>query len=190
MSPVEIIGALTGLIAVGLTVRQSAWSWPIGLTSSAAYVFVFFEAKFYSDVVLQGYFIATGLMGWWRWARPTGEGGVALDKLPVTRASIGELLAAGAIVGVVVGVWGSALARSTEAAFPYLDAATMAASLVAQWWMTKKVLESWVIWIVADVVMVGMYATKDLQVTAALYAVFTLLAVAGLRAWWRDWAAT
>lgn len=189
MSPVEIIGALTGLVAVGLTVRQSAWSWPIGLVSGLAYVFVFFEAKFYSDVILQAYFLATGLLGWWRWTRPTGDGGTRLDKLPVTRATVGELVLAGAIVGGVVGVWGGALARNTEAAFPYLDAATMAASLVAQWWMTKKVLESWVIWIVADIVMVGMYAAKDLQLTAALYAVFTLLAAAGLRAWWQDWSA-
>jgi nicotinamide mononucleotide transporter len=190
VSPVEIIGALTGLIAVGLTVRQSAWSWPIGLVSCVAYVFVFFEAAFYSDVILQFYFLATGVVGWWRWARPTDDGGAPLATLPVTRATVGELLVAGAIVGVVVGIWGGAVARNTEAPYPYLDAATMAASLVAQWWMTRKVLESWVIWIVADVVMMGMYATKELHVTAALYAVFTVFAVAGLRAWWRDWAAT
>lgn len=186
MNEVEIVGALTGLVAVGLTVRQSAWSWPIGLVNCVAYVVVFYEAKFYSDVVLQGYFFATGLLGWWRWARPTSDAGAPLDRLPVVRASAGDLGLAAGIVALVVGVWGHALATNTDATFPYVDAATMAASLVAQWWMTRKVLESWVIWIVADVVMTTMYATKDLYLTAGLYAVFTGLAIAGLRSWARD----
>lgn len=186
MDPIEWFGAITGLVAVALTVRQSAWSWPIGLLNCAAYVWVFAQARFYSDVVLQGYFLVTGVIGWWRWARPTDDAGSAIATLPVGRATAGELGVGALIVVTVSAVWGGGLARYTDAAYPYVDSATMAASLVAQWWMTRKVLESWVIWIAADVVMVAMYASKGLVITSGLYVLFTGLAIAGLASWWRE----
>ncbi len=78
---------------------------------------------------------------------------------------------------------GMLLHRTTNAALPYLDSATTSTSLVAQWMMTKKLLENWLVWVAVDVVYIGMFIYKSLYVTAALYLVFLMLSVMGYRQW-------
>ena len=70
---------------------------------------------------------------------------------------------------------------------PYVDSGLATISLVAQWMMTRKILENWVLWIIADIAYVPMYIYKGLPVTAALYAIFLVLAVIGLRSWLRSY---
>ena len=81
---------------------------------------------------------------------------------------------------------GGAMARYTDAALPYWDAATTVLSLVAQYLLARKVLENWEFWIVVDVIAVGVYLTKELYLTSGLYAVFLILAVIGLITWMRN----
>ena len=76
--------------------------------------------------------------------------------------------------------------RLTDASFPYLDTGTMMASLVAQWLLTHKRLENWIVWIAADVVMIGIYLAKGLIATSILYVLFTGLAIGGLWSWRKE----
>jgi nicotinamide mononucleotide transporter len=182
VSATEIGGAIFGLLAVWLTVRQNVWCWPTGLINVTLYAFVFFEARLYADVGLQVvYFVICGV-GWWRWLNPGSQRG----ELPVTRLSAREgvaLLIVGA-VGIVA--MGGFLSTRTDAALPFWDSTTVVMSLIAQWLVTRKVLENWHLWIAADVLMVGIYLYKELYVTTGLYAIFTLLAIQGLREWKRS----
>jgi len=73
--------------------------------------------------------------------------------------------------------------QKTDAALPYADAFATVASLVAQWLLVRKRLESWLFWIVVDVVSIAMYAMKGLFLTSGLYAVFLVMAAAGFLAW-------
>jgi nicotinamide mononucleotide transporter len=82
---------------------------------------------------------------------------------------------------------GAFLHHTTDAALPYVDATLTVASLIAQYLMTKKVLENWAIWVAADVAYIGMYIYKDLFPTAFLYAVFLVLAALGWVQWKRSW---
>jgi nicotinamide mononucleotide transporter len=105
-----------------------------------------------------------------------------------TPVRLWPLLAGLAVVGSLLLGW--SFARFTDAALPYLDSALTAVSLVAQWMMTRKLLEHWLVWIAVDLVYVPMYVSRQLYPTAALYLVFLGLAVAGYLAWRRDWRAT
>ena len=78
---------------------------------------------------------------------------------------------------------GTFLHRTTNAALPYLDSTTTSVSLVAQWMMTKKLLENWAVWVAVDVVYIGMFIYKSLYVTSFLYLVFLILSVMGYRQW-------
>jgi nicotinamide mononucleotide transporter len=101
----------------------------------------------------------------------------------VTRTSARlALLLAGIAVTAAFAI-GAGLARFTDAALPWLDAGTTAVSLVAQWMMTRKLLENWLIWIAVDVVYVGMYFSQGLRLTAGLYAAFLVLATLGFFSW-------
>lgn len=176
MTPLEIAGFLTGVVAVWLTTRQVIWCWPIGIVNVSLYAVVFYQARLYADMGLQVIYALLCAYGWWAWRR--GEQG---HELPVRRLGLrGGVIALGAGTAAAVAL-GTLLAHHTDASLPYLDAGTAAFSLVAQALQTRKVLENWLLWILVDVVYIGMYIAKDLWLTAVLYALFLTLAASG---WW------
>lgn len=179
MTWTETIAAIFGLICVWLVVRQSVWCWPAGLVQVSLYVVVFFRAKLYSDFVLHIVYVALQFYGWFHWQ----YGGDDRGELKITRLnSAGFVGWTSASIALSI-VWGHAMATFTDAALPYLDAFIAVASLVAQWLMTRKILESWLFWIVVDVVAIGVYLQKSLYVTAGLYFVFLMLATIGYFEW-------
>jgi len=179
VSPLEIFAAAAGAWSVWLSVRQNILSWPTGIVNVVLYTIVFYEAKLYADMGLQVIYAVLSIYGWYQWLYG-GEGHTTLH-VSRTRRSLAVSLALIAATGAVL--LGSLLHRTTDAALPYMDSALTSASLVAQWMMTKKLLENWAVWISVDVLYVGMFIYKGLYVTAVLYAVFLGLAIKG----WIDW---
>lgn len=183
MSPIEIAGAILGLLSVYYTLREHVWCWPTGLVNVILYVVVFFQAKLYADTALQVVYIVLQLYGWYEWL----HGGPAQTELRISRGSygsLGGLLLLGAAGTLAMGY---GFDRYTDAALPYWDSAITVLSLIAQWLVAKKRLENWVFWIVVDVLAIGVYSAKHLYPTAALYAVYLVMAALGLRAWHRTW---
>ncbi len=179
MSALELIASLLGVIAVWLTVRQNPWCWPIGLGMVSLYAWLFFDAQLYSQVLLHSVFAAMQLYGWWAWT----QGATDEHGRPVTRGSPREVAIGIACAVLVSLLLGSAMASFTEAAFPWIDATLTAFSLLAQLWMALKRLQCWPLWIVVDALFVGFFSFQGYWLTAGLYALFTALAVMGLREW-------
>lgn len=181
-SRLEVVAFVTGALCVWLVARQNAWNWPIGILNSVAFLFLFATSGLFADGALQVVYIALGLYGWWEWL----YGGPGRSELPVTATSAREwtiLGAAGVLGTVLVALF---LAHATSSTVPVPDAATTVLSLAATWGQCLKKVESWWLWIVADLVYVPLYAYKGLLLTAALYVVFLGLCVMGLRAWRAD----
>jgi len=179
VNPIEYIAALFGGVSVYLSVRQNIWSWPTAIVNVGLYTLVFYESRLYADMGLQVVYIVISFYGWYEWL----YGGKNRTELEVSRTSrrLGMLLAA---IGVVSAfVLGTVFHRTTNAALPFLDSATTSTSLVAQWMMTKKLLENWIVWVAVDVVYIGMFIYKSLYVTSLLYFVFLVLSVMGYRQW-------
>jgi len=182
MSTLEIIAVIVNVIGVWLTARRIRWCWPVSVVAVLLYAWIFYDAKLYSDMLLQVLFAFLQGYGWWRWS----TGGLDHGKVHVGQLALGE-----AAIGLIVGalgalLLGSLMATFTDAAVPWLDASLTAFSLVASVWAARKYVASWWLWIVLDVVYVGMYLFKDLHLTAGLYAGFILLALYGWREWRRD----
>ncbi len=182
MSLIELIAASLGVLAVWLTIRQNLWCWPIGLVMVLIYSWIFYDVKLYSDMLLQGIYAVLQLYGWWQWTR----GGAQHSGRQISRLGVNGLLLSLAIGAASSLLLGYAMATYTDAAAPWLDASLTAFSLVAQVWMAQKRLENWLLWIILDVIFVGLFIHKDLYLTAGLYALFTLLAVHGWRQWQRQ----
>jgi len=182
MQTIEVVGALTGVLAVWLTTRQKTWCWPVGIVSVLLYVFVFWEARLYATMGLQVVYVGLALYGWYAWTK----GGPADGPLRVSRASKLTLtVATGVGLALTLGL-GTWLGSQTDEALPFTDAAVAAASLIAQWMQTRKLIENWWLWLAVDVVYIGVNVSQGLIPTAGLYAVYTALAVAGLREWRRS----
>ena len=177
---VEAAGWITTGVGIWLTTRRNLWCWPITLAADVLYLVVFYRALLLSDALLQVFFIAFTLYGWWNWWRGVQQEG----EVRVARLAIGNMIiavAAGAAGTFVLG----AIAKRLNASLPYLDAALASFSLVASWWQARKHIANWWLWIVVDVLYIGEYIYKDLWLTAVLYAGLVGLAVLGLLEWRR-----
>ncbi len=176
----EIAGVITTVLGIALTTGRKLACWPVVLISDVIYLVVFYQAQLYSDALLQIFFLAFTLYGWWYWwrgVRDEGEVRVVRLSLPIMLAG----LTAGAVGSVVLGE----LAKQVHAALPYLDATLASYSLVASWWAARKHIANWWLWIFVDLVYIGEYIYKDLWPTAILYAGLVVLAVFGLVLWRR-----
>ncbi|HRC84191.1 MAG TPA: nicotinamide riboside transporter PnuC [Thermoanaerobaculia bacterium] len=179
MSKIEILATLFGVAAVWLTVKRHIACWPASLLQVSLYVYVFFQAKLYSDMGLHVIYVVLALYGWFNWSRKKEEQG----ELTVVELSPRALAAWCGVSALGAGTLGWLLSRYTDAALPYWDSAITSMSLVAQWLTTRKVLENWLFWIAVDVLGIGVYYAKQLYPTTALYALFLGLATAGYFAW-------
>jgi nicotinamide mononucleotide transporter len=179
VNPLETVAALFGIISVYLSVRQNIWSWPTAIVNVGLYTFVFYQSRLYADMGLQVVYVVISFYGWYQWL----YGGQGHTELKVSRTSRTLQIALAAIGIVSTFLLGTLLHRTTNAALPYLDSATTSTSLVAQWMMTKKLLENWLVWVAVDVVYIGMFIYKQLYVTSLLYLVFLVLSVMGYRQW-------
>lgn len=183
MSWAELIGDVTGAACVWLVARQKIWNWPIGLLNNIFFLLIFWWSKLYGDAILQVIFAVLAVYGWWQWARGGSE---PTAQLPVRRTTLGEwriLGLATTTATVAASLW---LAQATDSPYPIWDASVLTLSLAATYGQAKKLLESWWLWITVDVLSIPLYVVRELYPTAALYAVFLGLCVAGLRAWQRE----
>lgn len=179
----EVLGFGSGALCVWLVARQHIANWPLGIANNVFFVLLFTQAGLYADAGLQVVFIALAVYGWWAWTHGGGPGSDALPVRRTTRTEWTWLLTAGA-----VGTLGLTLLldRATDSTVPFWDALTTALSLMATYGQCRKRLESWWLWIAADVVYVPLYAYKELYLTSLLYLGFMTLCVLGLRGWTRE----
>jgi len=181
----EIAGFLATLVGIWLTTRRLLICWPVVLAADVLYLVVFYRARLFSDALLQIFFVAFTLYGWWHWWRGVREvGEVRVVPLSVRGWVTG--LVAGAVGAVLLG-W---LMVRVGAALPHLDAALTSYSLVASWWQARKHTANWWLWIAVNLVYIGEYLYKGLLPTAILYLLLVILAVMGLVDWRRAATAT
>ena len=175
----EILGFGTGLLNVWLLVVRHIANWPVGIVNVLLLMLVFYEAGLYADAGLQIVYVILGAYGWWAWL----YGGAGHTELRVRSTTIREW-AGLAVAGVVLtGGLYHFLDRLTGSTVPLPDALTTALSLLATFGQTRKLVESWWLWIAADLIYIPLYGYKDLWLTAVLYVAFLTLCVFGLRSW-------
>ena len=176
---IELTAASLGALSVYLMTQQKPAAWPTGLAMVLLYIWIFYDARLYSEMLLQIIYVGLQLYGWWQWLR----GGAQQQGRAVTRLStlgISQGLIIGASITLALGF---AMSQYTNANLPWLDAALTGFSLVAQYWMAQKRLQCWLLWIVLDIIYVGMFISAELYLTAVLYMAFTALAIYG----WLEW---
>jgi nicotinamide mononucleotide transporter len=176
---IEAIAVIFGLLCVWLTIRQNIWCWPTGLIQVLLYIIIFYNALLYSDMLLHVVYVAMQVYGWYHWLYG-GKGKTELKVSFLPAMSFTIWIAAG-ILGTFA--WGYLMGNYTNAAVPYADSFTTVMSLIAQWLMARKRLESWFFWIAVDFVAIGVYLYKGLYLTMGLYTVFLVLATIGYFRW-------
>jgi nicotinamide mononucleotide transporter len=184
-SLLETLGVITGILCVYLAAKNNIWNWPIAIISVLIYVFIFFESKLYADTGLQIYFLVMNFYGWYFWSRKEIH-----QKVPVSSISLKEIILSVLAIIVFTAGLGYFLYMGTDASFPFVDSFCTACSLIAQVFLARKVLETWLIWIFVDIIYVGVYIVKDLHLTAGMYALYIVIAAIGYRDWRKEYKST
>jgi nicotinamide mononucleotide transporter len=179
MTPLEISANFFILVSVFLANRNSIHTWWTGIIATILFGFLFYEVKLYADVTLQIFFTVTSVYGWWKWLR----GGSEKQQLPITRAKISILLIFTTVAVLLTFGYGFLLFNLTDASYPFVDSTVLFFSILAQFLLMERKLETWIFWIVVDLIAVPLFASKELYLTAVIYFAFLLNAVWGLVYW-------
>jgi len=180
----EVAGAILGILYVILSVRQNILTWPTGLLTSFLYIVVFYKSGLYAAMGLQTYYVAISIYGWYFWLN--GKRNENENALSVSRATNKIILSTILVSILLYGILFLFLNRFTDSDVPHFDAFTTAWSISATWMLAKKHIETWIIWMVVDVLSIGLYVHKNLWPTAILFIVYTVMAVWGWLEWQKD----
>ena len=179
----ELFGVVSTIVYLVLSIRQSIWLWPLGALSSAIYIAVYFANKFYADMGLQTYYLIISIYGFIAWlAHKNREG----KELTVCRTSARQWLVLGFNTAAIWGALYAILTMFTDSPVPVGDSFTTALAITATWMLTRKMIEQWLVFIVADAVSVALYFTRSMPLTAFLYIIYTTMAVVGYLKWRKE----
>jgi nicotinamide mononucleotide transporter len=193
MSYLEFFGTLLNIGAVWLVARNKILNWPVGLVAILLFGFLFYQIQLYSDFIEQIFYFATGVWGWIAWSKHKSAAEDAKARI-VPLAARGRLFTMAAIALGTLAM-GTFIANihtilpaffAEPASYPYFDALTTVMSFTAQILMIYRRLDNWLIWIVVDVIGIGLYWVKDVKLISLLYAVFLVLATKGYFNWRKE----
>ena len=180
-TPLEIAANLLNAISIILAGRNSVHTWWTGIIACLLFGVLFYDARLYADVTLQLFFIITSISGWWYWLH-----GKAGSELPI-RTSRQQSIVLLALAGVLLALgYGWLLHRFTNAYAPYWDSIVLAFSIVGQFLLMGRRIETWWCWLIVNTISVPLYCSRGLYLTATLYVIFWCNAIVALRLWRRE----
>jgi len=183
LSPLELLAVLLAVGYLLLAIRQNIWCWFFAAVSTAIFVYLFLQAKLYMESLLNIFYFAMALYGWYVWY----FGRVGNAELPVSVWSRSIHAVALVVIAAISLTTGYLLDRFTDAAFPYVDSMTTWGAVWATLLVARKVLENWWYWLVIDVVSVFIYWARDLPLTSLLFVIYVMLVPIGLLNWTRSY---
>lgn len=177
---VEVVGAILALVYLFLEVKRNWTMWIIGIVSSIFYIVIFYEAKLYAEMGMNGYYVIMSIYGLycWKLAKPKVRKNVFLHHITLKPALI--------ILGVLLILWAGIvyiLSHYTDSTVPMADAFVATLGIVATWMVAQKIVECWVLWIIANFFAIGLYLYQGLYPTAILYVFYGIMSIVGLLEW-------
>lgn len=181
MLGIEIIAVILTLLCVYLTTKRNVYAWPIGVAAVSFYAIVFFGAKLYADLCLQGFFAIQGIVGMFMWLRHREEKEKYIVKIGKLTGKERLLWIIPAII--IYFIIAHLFSTYTDAAVPYIDSLVAVLSLTANQLLVKRKIENWYIWITVNIIYIGLFIFKGLYVSSGLYLILLGLAIKGLYDW-------
>lgn len=183
LGQIELFATIASIICVVAAVKHSKLTWYYGALGALLFGYIFYEYKLYSDAMLQLlFYLPLQYVGWKSWASTAEQKGMTAVRS--LNPSTFVLILFGFFIATIT--TGYVMSEYTDAALPYPDAVTTWMSIVAQILMIRKYWESWIWWIIMDILAIGIYFTKGLYVTSGLYVIFLVLATYGLISWLKN----
>lgn len=187
---IEVFGAVTGILYVFLEVRQNLWLWPLGIITSATYIWVFFVNKFYAEMSLQVYYLVISIFGWYWWEKSArakrGRSGRENSEQKVLVVSHLRLKTGLNIIVVFLllfTVLWFVLKNYTDSPVPLYDSFITSLSIIATWMLARKIFEHWYLWVFVNAFSAAVFLSRGLIPTTVLFIVYGVMSVYGISEW-------
>jgi nicotinamide mononucleotide transporter len=174
----EVLAVVLGITYVILAAKESLWAWVFAFFSTLIYTILFWEGALVSSSFLNLYYMIMAVYGFILWRG--GEDGEALEVTSWRNRKILVVIFIGIIVSMLAGYLSQTYADAKHA---YLDAFVMIFSIIATWMLAKKILQTWLLWIVIDSAAVVLYWKSGYHATIVLFVLYVVLAFYGYASW-------
>jgi nicotinamide mononucleotide transporter len=176
----QIVGTLLGLLYLWLEYKANIWVWIVGAIMPMVHGMLYLQSGIYADAAMQLYYVAAGIYGLFVWLRGEKRSEKRIDIQHTPKKWIFSLVAVYVVLHISLYFL---LTEFTDSRVPLFDSMSTALSIVAMWMLSRKLVEQWLIWLVVDMISVGLYLYKGIPITAMLYMLYCALAVAGYMRW-------
>ncbi len=204
LSWIEAIGTIAGLFCIWLASLEKIVNYAFGLVNVTLFAIIFFQIQLYASLLLQLFFFAANIYGWYAWSRQTSQNEAALQirwlPLPKALAWLAVCVVAIGLMTVWINPVFAFLTRIAVSvmqsiglnvtmpdlqpdAYPFWDSCMMVLSIVAMILMTRKYVENWLLWVVINVISVAIFALQGVYAMALEYLILTFIALNGSRMW-------
>ena len=179
----QVVGVVLGLSYLYLEYKANVWLWVVGLIMPVVHGVLYLRSGLYADSAMQLYYILAGLYGLLRWRRVSSSTKILSPSISQTPTKLWPRIATLYLL-IHLALY-LMLKCFTDSTVPFWDSLTTALCVVAYWMLSRKYVEQWLVWLVVDVVTIGLYLYKDIPLTAGLYLIYSVLALVGYRRWMR-----
>lgn len=176
----QIVGTLLGLLYLWLEYKANIWLWIVGAIMPMVHGVLYLNSGIYADAAMQLYYVLAGVYGLCVWMRGTKR---AERVVPIQHTPSKWIFSLVAVYVVLHVAMYYVLSEFTDSRVPFFDSMSTALSIVAMWMLSRKLVEQWLVWLVVDMISVGLYLYKGIPITAMLYTLYCALAVAGYMRW-------
>lgn len=178
--PVQWVGMLTGVFGVWCSIKERVLAWPLFIVCYSCYIYISYQYGLRAFTLMNLVFVGISIYGWRKWSRNEQAPGIELPVSRMPRRFWPRLIALLAVLTVGVG-W--ILSGGDESRVPYLDAFSMLCGFTAQWMLSRKHIETWLFWLITDIIYLVLLFQQGDWPSVLLFVVFIVLAVKG---WW-EW---
>lgn len=178
----EIPAVITALLYILLAAKKNRWCFVYGLISSLIYVYLTYRLKLYFDTFINAYYIGMSVYGWVDWSASRKN-----EDVPIVRLGYKKLFTFSIItfaLSMLIGWWADLY---TDNILPYWDSFTTLFALLATYWVVKRYIENWMIWMLIDLISFFIYLYKGLPLTSFLFLTYSIMSWYGYKNWNKTW---
>ncbi|MBK9638188.1 MAG: nicotinamide mononucleotide transporter [Bacteroidetes bacterium] len=180
LKTLEIIGFLSGIFGVWLTMKKNKWCFPIGLINVIVSLYLFLKQGLYADSLQQIVYIFLLLYGWFTWNTSKSK---PQPTLLISRLNNKGIIFSILLIVLTTLMLGTTLAKYTDAKLPFLDSFATSCAFLAQYFIARKKIETWILWMIVNVIYIGIYLNNEMYLYVGLFSIYGILTVMGWKSW-------
>ena len=177
----EFIAVFLGILSVIFAKMNKIAVYPTGLISTGIFVYLLFHFKLLGDMIINAYFFFMSIYGWFYWSYK--REGQIINKVSYSSNKDYVIVALIFLISLILISIIYKLFNAFTSWSAYIDTLTTGIFFVAMWLMARRKIESWIFWIIGDLISIPLYLYKGLAITTIQYFIFTIIAVMGYKSW-------